>query len=48
MAVDINSYYISAINGTEMPEPSCFTGNNNASAGEWYSYTATFDTDHPR
>ena len=44
VAVSINSYYISAVNGTDVPTPTCSTGGSNASAGEWYSYTATFDT----
>jgi hypothetical protein len=44
VAVGINSYYVAAINGSEVPSPTCASGGSNASAGEWYSYTASFDT----
>lgn len=36
-------YYVSQING-ETPNPFCATGGNNATAGEWYKYTAVMDT----
>lgn len=39
-----NNYYIGQINGTDVPEPVCSTGGDMATAGEWYSYTATMDT----
>ena len=44
VSVGINSYYVSAVNGSEAPNPVCSSGGTGASAGEWYSYTATFDT----
>ena len=40
----LGDYYISQVNGTEVPEPICSNGGEGATAGEWYSYTATTDT----
>ncbi len=38
------NYYISQVDGSEIPEPVCATGGDMATAGEWYAYTATMDT----
>lgn len=40
----LNSYHISAVNGSEVPFPDCVSGFGSASAGEWYVYTAELDT----
>ncbi|MBS1548036.1 MAG: hypothetical protein JSU02_11805, partial [Bacteroidetes bacterium] len=40
----MGNYYISQIDGSEVPEPVCSTGGDMATAGEWYAYTATMDT----
>ncbi len=40
----MGNYYISQIDGMEVPEPVCSTGGDMATAGEWYTYTATMDT----
>jgi hypothetical protein len=42
--VSLASYYVSQVNGSEVPSPQCASGGDNATAGEWYSYTATEDT----
>lgn len=42
--VILATYYVSQINGSQTPEPVCTTGGDNATAGEWYKYTAVQDT----
>lgn len=44
LPVTINSYYVAAVNGSQPPLPDCVGGGFGASAGEWYTYTATMDT----
>ncbi|HQV37444.1 MAG: VCBS repeat-containing protein [Flavobacteriales bacterium] len=40
----LGDYYVSQINGPEAPTPVCSSGGGGATAGRWYSYTATIDT----
>lgn len=40
----LGDYFVSQVNGPEAPTPVCSTGGGGATAGRWYSYTATVDT----
>ncbi|MEO5777835.1 MAG: FG-GAP-like repeat-containing protein [Flavobacterium sp.] len=41
--ITAGSYVVSAVNGTQVPNPICADNGNGANAGEWYTYTPTQD-----
>ena len=41
--ITAGSYVVSAVNGTQVPDPICADNGNGATAGEWYVYTPTQD-----
>lgn len=41
--ITAGSYVISAIDGTEVPNPVCASGGTGATAGKWYKYVAPAD-----
>ena len=41
LPVGAGLYTVAAVDGTDVPLPVCSTGGTGATAGEWYSYTAT-------
>lgn len=41
--ISAGGYTLDAVNGTEVPTPTCATGGSTATAGKWYKYTPTAD-----
>lgn len=44
MPIDIGSYVVAGVTGTQVPIPVCSTGGSGATHGMWYAFTATVDT----
>lgn len=43
LSISAGLHTVSAINGSEVPDPICAANGTGATAGEWYSYTPTQD-----
>lgn len=43
IAIDLGLHTVAAVNGTEIPSPICAPNGNNATNGEWYTYTPDHD-----
>jgi len=44
LPITLGTYTVTAVNGTQPPFPICAPNGGAPTAGEWYSFTATYDT----